>query len=96
MVDTKIKLAKQGNSQAIACLIEDVLKSEKVIKSEIKDGCLKLVVETLDVSDQHHLVTKIRELIINLEIEGLTKVELSGQNSGSNIPQWQEEFTINL
>jgi len=33
MVDTKIKLAKQGNSQAIACLIEDVLKSEKVIKS---------------------------------------------------------------
>ena len=92
MVDPNIELAKQGNSQAIATLIADKLGQELVISHKIEGELLKLVIETSRKSDKQQIVTTIRELVTELEIDSISQVKVSGQRARAIIPEWDQEF----
>lgn len=92
MVNPNIELAKQGDSQAIATLVADKLGQEQVTSHEIEGKFLKLVIETSRESDKQKIVTTIRRLVTELEIDSISQVKVSGQRAKATIPEWDQEF----
>ncbi len=66
-----LELAKQGNSKAIATLINRQLQPKGItVKANFKDRCLQIVLESAQIPDQEALVVFIRKGITSLESEG--------------------------
>lgn len=88
-----VKLAKQGDEKAIVSLITDILEDEKIVKYEIKNNCLKLIIEAEELPDREKLKVSVRELVTNSELDFIAKVILYGQKSGE-IPEWSEVLVL--
>ncbi|VEP14684.1 conserved membrane hypothetical protein [Hyella patelloides LEGE 07179] len=95
MIDNNIvKLAKQGDLNAISVLIQDNLEQEKIAKSELKDSYLKLILEAEQVPNQQKLVPLIQKTVTSLETDLITKIMLYGQKTGESFPEWNQELEI--
>lgn len=91
----QLELAKQGDPKAIAAFMNRKLQPKGITaKASIKNGCLSIVLESAQTSNQKVLALAIRNLFLNLEIKSIQKVKIYGRRIGEEIPEWHEEFEI--
>ncbi|MEH2054568.1 hypothetical protein [Nostoc sp.] len=84
-----LELAKQGDAQAIASVINYLLKPKDVTaKVILKDGCLQVMLESFQVPEQESSVTFIRKLIIKLEATPIKSVKVYGKRQGQTSVAW--------
>ncbi|MFW6296151.1 MAG: hypothetical protein ACOC04_03050, partial [Halothece sp.] len=92
------ELAKQGNSQAIASLLNRTLESKgfRIAKATLKKDCLQLMLESKQVPPQQKLVAFIRESMTRLGSNSTKKVKIYGRKIGEEFPEWTEEFDLTI
>ncbi|MBG1265205.1 hypothetical protein [Nostoc sp. WHI] len=90
-----LKLAKQGDTQAIAVLINRSLQPKGInAKIAFKNSCLKVMLESTTVPEQQVLVEFIRRGITGLNISSVKIVQVYGRQTGEEFPAWSQEFTL--
>jgi hypothetical protein len=98
MTQTNIlELAKQGDVKAIAALMNRQLQPKGITaKVALKDGCLQIMLESVEVPDQQALVTFICKGITGLGAELIEKVKIYGLQTGEEFPAWSQEVEVVL
>jgi tetratricopeptide (TPR) repeat protein len=90
-----LELVKQGDPKAIAALMNHKLQPKGITaKSSVKNGCLQIMLESVQTPNRKLLASAIRNFLVNLEIESIQKVKIYGRRTGEDIPEWHEEFEI--
>ena len=90
-----LKLAKQGDTEAIGVLINRSLQPKGInAKIAFKNSCLKIMLESTSAPDQQVLVEFIRKGITNLDIKSVKIVQVYGRLTGEDFPEWSQEFTL--
>jgi hypothetical protein len=90
-----LKLAKQGDAQAIGVLINRSLQPKGInAKIAFKNSCLKVMLESTLVPEQQVLVEFIRRGITGLNISSVKIVQVYGRQTGEDFPAWSQEFTL--
>ncbi len=90
-----LELAKQGNAEAIASLINRQLQPKGItVKTSIKNDCLNLMLEAVQVPNQQTLVAIMRKGITSLGAASIKKVKVYGRKIGESFPAWHEEFEL--
>jgi Domain of Unknown Function with PDB structure (DUF3862) len=90
-----LQLAKQGNPNAIAALINRSLNSQGITAKVIrKDDCLRILLESNEVPNQNNLSEFIRNGIVKLRISEINTLQVFGRQAGEQVPAWSQ--TINL
>ena len=90
-----LELAKQGNAQAIATLMNRQLQPKGITtKAALKEGCLQIILESAQAPNQQALVVFIRKGITNLGAEPINKVKVYGRQIGEEFPAFIEEFSV--
>ena len=98
MTDSKsniTSLAKQGNPNAIAALMNQSLQPKGITaKVALKDGCLQVMLESTQVPSQTSLVAFIKKGVTSLGILSVERVKVYGKQSGEEFPAWNQEFEL--
>jgi hypothetical protein len=90
-----LELAKQGNAQAIATLINRQLQPKGITaKAALKDGCLQVMLESAQAPNQQALVAFVRKGITGLRAASIERVKVYGRLVGEEFPAWSEEFEL--
>jgi hypothetical protein len=90
-----LKLAKQGDAQAIGVLINRSLQPKGInAKIAFKNSCLKVMLESTLVPEQQVLVEFIRRGITGLNISSVKIVQVYGRQTGEDFPAWSQEFRL--
>lgn len=90
-----LELAKQGNVEAIASLINHQLQAKGITaKIALKGACLQVMLESPEVPDQQALVTFVRKGIIGLGATSIERVKVYGRQDGEEFPAWNQEFEL--
>ncbi|MEH2196779.1 hypothetical protein [Nostoc sp.] len=90
-----LKLAKQGDAQAIGVLINRSLQPKGInAKIAFKNNCLKVMLESSSVPEQQVLVEFIRRGIMSLNISSVKIVQVYGRQTGEEFPAWSQEFIL--
>lgn len=90
-----LEQAQQGDVEAIATLLNQSLQPQGILgKVSLKDDCLKVLLESANVTDPEHWVESIRSQILGLQIDCIAKVKLCGKQENSFEIDWQEEFDV--
>ncbi|GAB4377359.1 MAG: hypothetical protein Kow00121_26540 [Elainellaceae cyanobacterium] len=93
--DKTLELAKAGNAQAIAAIINKTLEPKGIsIKATSSNGCLTLVAESPTIPKQEVVVDFLRNGIIKLEPTNIAQVVIRGRATGQTTNSWQETFTL--
>ena len=90
-------LAKQGDVDAIAALLNQELKPQGFTATVgRKQDCLYISLEAEQVPEKLTLVSLIREQLNSWHLQSLSKVKLYGRKIGQSLPVWQEEIELEL
>jgi hypothetical protein len=90
-----LELAKQGNAQAIATLMNRQLQPKGItVKVSLSGDCLMVVAESIEPPEQLFLVNFIRKGMTNLKIEAIKRVVVRGQATGNTARAWREAFDL--
>lgn len=90
-----LDLAKQGNAQAIAALINRQLQPKGItVKAALKDDCLQVTAESAQVPNQQAFVEFIRKGLTNISPKSIKRVEIHGKQINTSSPLWSIEFEI--
>lgn len=90
-----LELAKQGDTEAIASLMNRHLQPKGITATvTLKDACLQVMLESLQVPNQQALVTFIHKGITGLGAASIEKVKVYWQQTGKVFPAWSEEFNV--
>jgi hypothetical protein len=90
-----LKLAKQGNTEAIATLLNHKLQPKGITaKVSTKNGCLQILLESAQVPPQQALITAISKWITNLDADSLQKVSIYGKQPNDDFIAWSEEIDL--
>ncbi|MBD2431031.1 MULTISPECIES: type IV pilin-like G/H family protein [Fischerella] len=90
-----LELAKQGDAQAIAFLINKQLKPKGITaKVALKDNCLQVMLESPQLQNEKALVDLIRKGITNLGTKSIERVKVYGRQTGEDFPTWSQDFSI--
>lgn len=74
-----LELAKQGNPEAIAALINRQLQPKGIIaKAELRDSCLPVMLESNQVPDQQDLAAFIFKGVTGLGVSSIEGVRIYG------------------
>jgi hypothetical protein len=98
MTQVKIfELARQGDVQAITSLMNSQLQLKNVIvKVSIKNGYLRVRLESNQIPDKQNLVKYVRQEIIGLKSECIKKVKVDGFQQGKSFPCWSQVLNLEL
>lgn len=89
------ELAKQGNAEALATFINNLLQPEGITATtDLKDGYLKILLESSQILNQQALALFIGKIIIKLEDQSIQTLKIYGRNSGDNLSIWAAEIDI--
>ncbi|MCC5643166.1 hypothetical protein LC607_09475 [Nostoc sp. CHAB 5824] len=92
-----LKLAKQGDVQAIASLMNRHLQPKGITaKVAFQDACLEVMLESAEVPNQQTLVAFIRKGLTALGATSIEIVKVSGQQTGKEFPAWSKEFDLGI
>jgi citrate lyase synthetase len=84
-----LQRAKQGDAEAIASVINYFIKDKKIIATaSVKDGCLKIILESTEIPDRQESVTLIHKLMKKLEVKTIKSVRVYGKKIGNNSSVW--------
>jgi hypothetical protein len=90
-----LELAKQGNAQAIATLINRQLQPKGITaKAAAKDTCLQVMLESVQVPNQQAFVEFIYEGITSLGAESIKSVKIYGRQAGEEFPAWSQKLDL--
>ncbi|BAY42220.1 hypothetical protein NIES2111_66160 (plasmid) [Nostoc sp. NIES-2111] len=88
-----LELAKQGDPQAIATLINHQLQPKGIFaKANATKGCLQIIFEAEEVPSQAVIANYIYTAINKLKAPSIEKVIIYGKQIGNDFPVWQQEF----
>ncbi|WP_373528513.1 hypothetical protein [Nostoc sp.] len=92
-----LKLAKQGDSQAIAFLMNRHLHPKGITaKVAFKDTSLEVILESAQVLNQQILVAFVRKGLTRLGSTSVERVKVDGQQTGEDFPAWSKEFNLGI
>ncbi|MEH2379940.1 MAG: hypothetical protein V7K27_13820 [Nostoc sp.] len=90
-----LTLAKQGDANAIAALINNFLKGKRIIaKVTKKDDCLQVILESPEAPSQELLVGTIRKGLMSLALESIRHVKIYARQSQGSHVVWSERFSL--
>ncbi len=90
-----LKLAKQGNADAIATLMNRQLQPKGILaRATNAQGCLKIIFEASEVPNQEKLVNYTHNSISKLKASSIQKVIVYAKQIGNEFPDWQDEFNL--
>ncbi|MBD0390840.1 MAG: type IV pilin-like G/H family protein [Nostoc sp. C3-bin3] len=90
-----LELAKQGDAQAIASLMNSQLQPKGItVKTNLTSGCLMVIAESESEPEQSFVVNSIRNGITELKAEVIKRVVLHGRITGKKTPLWRESFEM--
>ena len=90
------QLAQGGNVSAIAALLKARFHNSITVKASLKDGCLRVMLESAQVPKPSTLVTIIRQEMMRLQPASIYSVKVYGRMIGEKFPAWSEEFRLQL
>jgi hypothetical protein len=92
-----LELAKQGNPQAIAALMNRQLQPKGIsAKAQIKDNCLQIMLESPQAPDQQALVAFIRKGMTTLGTKSIKRVKIYGRQTDEEVLAWSNEFDLGV
>lgn len=92
-----LELARQGDPNAIAALINAVLEPKGITaKASLENACLSVVLESAKALNPETLVNLIYKGLIELEVESIQSVKIYGQKSGESSFSWVSKFVLSL
>ncbi len=92
-----LKLAKQGDAEAIASLMNRHLHPKGIAaKVTFQDACLEVMLESAEVPNQQILVAFIRKGLTALGAASIERVKVYGQQTGKEFPAWSKEFDLGM
>jgi len=90
-----LELAKQGNEQAIAFLINRSLISKGITaKTALNNGCLQVMLEAAPIPDKQTLAPFIYRGVKGLGVASVQKLKVYGRQAGETRPAWSQEFEL--
>ena len=90
-----LELAKQGDEEAIASVINHLLKDKGITAKAVrKDDCLLVILESAQAPEQASSVEFIHKLMMKLGIESIQSVRVYGKQAGQPSSAWMK--TLNL
>ncbi|OIP77759.1 MAG: hypothetical protein AUK48_03340 [Oscillatoriales cyanobacterium CG2_30_44_21] len=98
-----VEQAKQGNINAIASLMNRLLKSQGMLANVERDGDrLEILIESdlrsLDdevrIPKRDILVGMLKKWFVTLEIQNVSSIKISWQQAGESEPGWTEEIYL--
>lgn len=90
-----LELAKQGDAQAIAALINRTLQPKGITaKASLKNNCLRVILEAEEVPDQKSTTAFIQRGVQGLGVAAITKIQVFGIQSGEEVPAWSNEILL--
>jgi hypothetical protein len=90
-----LELAKQGNSKAIAFLINRSLQSKGVTaQTSLKDNCLQVLLEAVEIPNQQTLAPYVLKGVTGLGAASIKKLRVYGRKQGEAKPSWSQEFEL--
>ncbi|HEY9747719.1 MAG TPA: signal peptidase I [Allocoleopsis sp.] len=95
MTDNLLQLAKQGNPEAIATLMNRGLAAQGIrAMVGVVDDRLRVVLVSERLPNQAAAVAYVRRGLLALGVSGISWVEVCGQQANQGVPVWREEFAI--
>ncbi|OIP76249.1 MAG: hypothetical protein AUK48_06075 [Oscillatoriales cyanobacterium CG2_30_44_21] len=90
-----MELAKSGDPQAIAALINRSLASKGIhATAEIQAECLHIFLKAAQIPNQKAVVTIIHRGMMILQVEQVKRVKILTYRSDNNYLAWQHEFSL--
>lgn len=90
-----LELAKQGDSTAIAALMNAVLNPQEIQAQVGLEGhCLGVLLESSKALNQEAIVTFVRRGLDRLDIERIDTVKICSQEIGKSSFSWVREFEL--
>ncbi|MEG4148890.1 hypothetical protein [Microcoleus sp. Pol12B5] len=90
-----LELAKQGDAKAIALLLNRQLQPKGITATAaLKDGCLQVILEAVEVPSQQVLAAYMSKSIAGLGAASIEKVKVYGRQTGTKVPAWNQEFEM--
>ncbi len=90
-----LELAKQGNPQAIASLMNRQLKPKGItVKAGLKGDCLQIFLESVETPDRNLLIPLIEKGMTNLGVKTIRTVKVYGRQAGFSTTSWTGEFPL--
>ncbi|NJK67308.1 MAG: hypothetical protein HC789_08835 [Microcoleus sp. CSU_2_2] len=90
------ELAKQGNPQAIASLLESQLQSEGITAAVNLNGdCLDVIFDAEQIPAPEKLVEVVGSKLMDLQPDSIRKVKLEGRENGNFAVAWTQKFSLN-
>lgn len=89
------ELAKQGNPQAIASLLDSQLQSEGITTAVNLNGdCLDVILDAEQIPAPDRLVEFVRSKLTDLQPDSIRKVKIEGRQKGDIAVGWSQEFSL--
>ncbi|PZO42211.1 MAG: hypothetical protein DCF19_08200 [Pseudanabaena frigida] len=98
-----IEQAKQGNVSAIASLMNRLLKSQGMLANVEREGDrLEILIESdlrslddeMRIPKRQVLVGMLKKWFVTLEVQTISSISISWQQTGSDEPAWTEEVFL--
>jgi hypothetical protein len=90
-----LELAKQGDEEAIASVMNHLLKDKGIAAKAVqKDDCLMVILVSDQAPEQTSSVEFIHKLMMKLEVESIKSVKVYGKQAGQPSSAWMK--TLNL
>lgn len=90
-----LELAKQGDAKAIALLLNRQLQPKGITAAaSLKDGCLQVMLEAIEVPSQQVMSAWVSKSIAGLGAASIEKVKVYGRQTGAKVPAWSQEFEV--
>ncbi|NJR26389.1 MAG: hypothetical protein HC786_31970 [Richelia sp. CSU_2_1] len=92
------ELAKQGNPQAIASLLDIQLRSAGILTTSttvnFSGDCLEIMLEADRIPDREQSIELIRSELASLQSKSIHTVKVEGRENGQLAAAWMEEFSL--
>ncbi len=90
-----IELAKLGDPQAIAALMNQSLESRGMRATVDRQGdCLEVMLEAERIPNRQSLTAFVQKGIDNLGIQSISSIRILGQQFGASYPAWMQELHL--
>ncbi|MBH8575894.1 hypothetical protein I8752_23415 [Nostocaceae cyanobacterium CENA369] len=95
MVTDLLKMAKQGNADAIASLMNRQLQPKGITaKVTFRDSCVYVLLESATIPDQKAVAPFVVQGMTKLAIELADSLQVYGKQTGEKRPSWSQAYSL--
>ncbi|MFQ4137618.1 hypothetical protein PGN35_014975 [Nodosilinea sp. PGN35] len=92
---TVLQLARQGDPEAIAALMNRHLESQGITAHVVQhDSTLQVNLEAAQIPNQADLVAYVKKGITGLELAAIQQLTVSGKQQGADASAWSEDLML--